>query len=454
MKRIITAACLVFGLAAGTYAQGLTYPLIDWRFVNGGNLPQTQAVYLTEDTISIKVESGSRLNLGPDEIEFVLTSQVSWKKEITAFSSCSGRGATIWTHDSTRGPVSMRLHRSNCTNGDTVILRKEKFLQGMVDMYNFDANRFWSLWAGKIITVNWTQDFVWGPGFPPDCSFPCVPVTTSPDAGILYDKDGKADIAVFRENANTGATWFAINSSTGLSVQKQLGSFGDQPVPFDYDGDGRTDMAVWRRNTGQWFIINSLTGQMRVVQWGTFGDMPAPGDYDGDGKADLAVFRPGTTGTFFIKGYLTGVESVRTAGTTTDLQVAADYDGDGKTDPAVWTYATSLWSIYTLPPWTIQWGTSNDYHLPGDYDGDSKADPAIWRDGTWWIKKSATNADYTANWGTWGDKPVPQDYDGDGKFDLAIYRPWSSEWWILRSSDGQYMNPVFGAETDTPVPSK
>ena len=86
--------------------------------------------------------------------------------------------------------------------------------------------------------------------------------------------------------------------------------------------------------------------------------MPAPGDYDGDGKADLAVFNP-NNGTWFIKGYLTGVESSRVAGGPTDLAVAADYDGDRKTDPAVWTYATSVWTIFTNPWWTIQWGRAH-----------------------------------------------------------------------------------------------
>src|SRR6185436_16211518 len=222
----------------------------------------------------------------------------SWKKELTALNFCSGRGTTISTHDSNRGPVSMRLHRSNCA--DTVIMRKEKLFQGMVDVYHFDPFRFWPLWAGKIITINWYQDLVWG-SFPPVCNFPCVPTNTVSSAGVLYDTDGKADIA------------------------------------------------VWRSTTGEWIIINSLTGQTRVVQWGTSGDQPAPGDYDGDGKTDLAVYRS-ATGTWYIKGYITGVESIRTGGTTTDIAVAADYDGDRKTDPAVWTYATSVWSIYTNPP--------------------------------------------------------------------------------------------------------
>ena len=460
MKKIITAACLVLGLAMSAWAQcsgscnlfppGLRYPLIDWRFVNGGNLPQTHAVFMKEDTITIKVESGGRLSLGPDEMEIVLTSSVNWKKELTAFSFCNGRGTTIWTHDSRRGPVSMRLRRSSC-NGDTVVLRKEKFLQGMVDMYHLDPFRFWNLWAGKIITINWNSDFDFG-SFPPVCNFPCVPTITRSDAGILYDTDGKADIAVFREGSN-GGEWFVVNTSTGISFSKPLGRFGDRPLPYDYDGDGRTDMAVWRRDTGEWIIINSLTGQTRVVPWGVSGTMPAPGDYDGDGKADLAVFNP-ANGTWFIKGYITGVESSRPGGGENDLQVAADYDGDRKTDPAVWTYQTSVWSIFTNPPRTVQWGTSNDRHLPFDFDGDGKADIAVWRDGTWWIKKSASGVDFTASWGTWGDRPVPQDYDGDGKADLAVYRPWTSEWWILRSSDGQQLHPMFGAETDTPVPSK
>jgi hypothetical protein len=53
------------------------------------------------------------------------------------------------------------------------------------------------------------------------------------------------------------ANWFVVNSSNGASFSKPLGKSGDRPLPYDYDGDGRTDMAVWRSNTGEWIIINS-----------------------------------------------------------------------------------------------------------------------------------------------------------------------------------------------------
>ncbi len=370
MTRLITSICLVLALAASALAQcdisscfanppGLRYPLVDWRFVNSGNLPQTHAVFMTEDTVTVKVESGSRLNLTPDEIEIVLTSNGTWRKELVSWNKCTGRTGMIATQGSNKGPVSMRLNRTNCL-ADTILLRKEKFFIGMVDMYHMDPNRFWGLWAGKIITINWFSDWE-SRSYPPVCNFPCVPTQTSPNAGILYDTDSKTDIALFRQ---TTAQWFVVNSSTGVSFSRQFGNLSSIAVPYDYDGDGRTDMGVWNLQTGEWLIIHSLTGQTRTVQWGIYGDKPAPGDYDGDGKADLAVWRP-SSGTWFIKGYITGAETTRPWGSATDMPVAADYDGDGKTDPAVYSPSSGHWNVLTNPPRAVQWGAVNDIPVPG-----------------------------------------------------------------------------------------
>jgi hypothetical protein len=82
-------------------------------------------------------------------------------------------------------------------------------------------------------------------------------------------------------------------------VTVQWGTSGDRPVPADFDGDGRTDLAVYRPSTGQWFILQSSTGTLVTVQWGTSGDLPVPADFDGDGKTDVAVYRH-STGTWFI----------------------------------------------------------------------------------------------------------------------------------------------------------
>jgi hypothetical protein len=69
----------------------------------------------------------------------------------------------------------------------------------------------------------------------------------------------------------------------------------DVAVPGDYDGDGKTDVAVWRPGTGVWYALSSqFPGTYTAVQWGLFNDIPVQADYDGDHKTDIAIWRPGT----------------------------------------------------------------------------------------------------------------------------------------------------------------
>ena len=64
----------------------------------------------------------------------------------------------------------------------------------------------------------------------------------------------------------------------------------------DYDGDGTSEIAVFRDSSGLW----SIRGISRFY-FGTTADLPVPGDYNGNGKAEAGIFR-GATGLWAIRG--------------------------------------------------------------------------------------------------------------------------------------------------------
>jgi len=202
-----------------------------------------------------------------------------------------------------------------------------------------------------------------------------------------FDGDGKTDVSVFRP-ATSG--WY-VHESSGADTTTTFGTSGDIPVPADYDGNATTDIAVFRPSTGTWYVRGGLS-----TTFGTVGDIPVPGDYDGNGSANVAVFRP-STGTWYIQGGATvGF------GTTGDIPVPGDYDGNGTTDIAVFRPSTGTW--YVRGGLTVAWGTTGDIPQPGDYNGDGTTDIAVFRPstGTWYVRGGVT-----IGWGASDDIPLP-----------------------------------------------
>jgi hypothetical protein len=225
-------------------------------------------------------------------------------------------------------------------------------------------------------------------------------------------------------------------------------------VPGDADGDGLSDLMVFRRSTSTWFSLLSAQnyGSSQAISWGLEGDVPLAGDFDGDHVIDRTVFRP-SNGTWYGLTSGSGFTAAWAIqwGLNGDIPLQGDLDGDGRADLVVWRPADA--TFYWLTSSTgyavasrrqKQWGIQayGDIPLLADIDGDRKADLVVWRasTGTWYWLTSSTGYSYSASgarqWGiqSEGDIPLAGDLDGDGRADLVVWRAHTGTWFWLKST--------------------
>lgn len=269
------------------------------------------------------------------------------------------------------------------------------------------------------------------------------------------------------------------------------GSLCDGAVRNDFDGDGKTDATVFRASTYEWFVFPSSgqcppgmsqSGPGCYAQWGVAGDKPVTGDYDGDGKTDLIVFRPSTAQWFIKFAGPGGFASVSNFGAADGAPVACDFWNEGKvalgyasraqsaiklrrtSNGAVQTFAltgnqgTAGNSLLIFTPFSI--GGVGSYatvtktsvgvitweiRVPGTMSPDNaglnwpqsdlplamfnvKNNNQVTRvmfrpNETFPNWREFVGAAILTQWGLANDKPLTGDFDGDGKEDYGVWRP-------------------------------
>lgn len=242
-----------------------------------------------------------------------------------------------------------------------------------------------------------------------------------------------------------------------------VGLWGGQPVGAetrkvsnDFDGDGKTDVAVYYPDLGLWrvYLIGSMTFT-NVTTWRGPNYLPAPGDYNGDGKTDFVIF-DSNTGYWYGK-LSDGREGTVHFGNPGTWPVPADYDGDRCTDPAYYDPQTGFWSAFSLSqgwsgsvkwghlgavaPWD-QTGTFTILPMPFDYDQDGKDDLGYYFRGTSMVDSAwsifyLNKGEEFYTWGSGGSIPAPGKYESKTNnptpyfaYGIGVYKLSTAEWSI------------------------
>jgi len=240
-----------------------------------------------------------------------------------------------------------------------------------------------------------------------------------------------------------------------------------QQAKNDVDGDGRSDLALYRAGNGQWNVKSVTAGQLAgsYPYGGDPSDVPVTGDFDGDGYTDVGVYRH-ASGQWNIKSLHRGVQIVAShpyGGDPSDVPVVGDFDGDGYTDIGVYRHANGQWNIKSVHR-MVQLvashpygGDPSDVPVVGDFDGDGTDDIGVYRhaSGQWNIKSVSRMVQLYGSHPYGGDPsdvPVVGDYDGDGYADIAVYRHASGQWNVKSLHRGVQIlgsHPYGGDPSDT-----
>lgn len=191
------------------------------------------------------------------------------------------------------------------------------------------------------------------------------------------DGDSRRDIGIWQPPAtpsSLGTFKFLLSGSgysIGAAVTKPWGRMGDVPAMADYDGDGKTDIAVYGANgptgsdpqatTAYWSVCTAVSGfsSCTSVQWGNRDDVPLIGtDFDGDNKADLAVYRP-SDGNWYWRTFASSTPHIISGEGTwrSDrlIQLPGLYDNDAKTDLVFYDPMVGAFDMYlSSTNWTTR----------------------------------------------------------------------------------------------------
>jgi hypothetical protein len=207
-----------------------------------------------------------------------------------------------------------------------------------------------------------------------------VPLGQRGDVPVVgdWDGDGVTDVGVFR--GSTSESFLRVASGAVFTLLG--GNQNDLPIAGDWDGDGFDTLGFFRDGgrVGQSFFLTNTRVQDSVnpdfdiiVAAGQPGDLPVAGDWNDDGRDTVGFYRPSTTTFFLIDDFSAGVARSFLFGVAGDLPLAGDWNGDGVDDVGVFHPSVSTMQLTidfgVTPTFVFELQATGDAPLGGNWDG-------------------------------------------------------------------------------------
>jgi len=291
----------------------------------------------------------------------------------------------------------------------------------------------------------------------------------------------------YQSTVSGGLRYFSILKNPVTSPEErrivQWGLPADRPMNGDFDGDLKTDIAVWREGVSvgaqNYYYIQPSGGasQFVAIPWGKRGDIEGFGYFDDDAKSDVMAIRRENGQLIWYIQLSSGGSRAIPFGFDTDLVFSLgygfqDFSGDGIADLVVRRVDPDNGNVTFYVGdgrngnliLVQQWGNVSGESPVGfnfaDFAGDGRADIVAYYGacplncdigGTWWIKETGNSNSQVVRFGIpfnnqtgAGDELISQaDYDGDGKFDITVFRRSNNTFYVRRSSDGGLIEQPF-----------
>jgi|GEM_PF-6384632 len=177
-----------------------------------------------------------------------------------------------------------------------------------------------------------------------------------------WDANKSDTLGVYRPST---AFFYLTNSNSSAGVPGfQFGNSGDIPIAGDWNGDGTTTVGVYRPTTGKFYLRNSnstdqagVKADVETLMLGNLSSttpdkVPIACDWNGDGITDLGLFRTSTAEweTFASYGQQAGAPWVGYVATFVygnpgDKPVCGDWNSDKTATPGVYRDSNSTFYL-------------------------------------------------------------------------------------------------------------